>query len=78
LCETVATASCLDNTTAKPVGLDYCPCADPSPAACPGSALTCAGTGGGAHGCRPCGGMGTDNKTCKAAGACTAATYTCL
>jgi hypothetical protein len=78
ICEPVAAASCLDNTTAKPPGLDYCPCADPSPAMCPGSALVCAGTGAGAHGCRPCGGMGTDNKACKASGSCGASTFTCL
>ena len=76
-CEPVAAASCLDNGTLKPVGLDYCPCADPSPAACPGPALVCAGIGGGAHGCRPCGGMGTDNKVCKANGSCAGAAFTC-
>jgi hypothetical protein len=76
-CEPVATAPCLDNAGTKPVGADYCPCADPSPANCPAPDQVCAGTGGGAHGCRPCGGMGTDNKTCKANGNCDGPTYTC-
>ena len=76
-CEPIATAPCLDNNGTKPIGADYCPCADPSPAACPGPDLVCAGTGGGAHGCRPCGGGGTDNKACKAFGTCDDKSFTC-